>query len=91
MKAPEIFMLVSEIFIPVLLALLTRNNTVTNNAYKELKELKRDISDDKLLQNEWKLEVTKLLNHNDRVVERNAQLIEQLVNNSYTGNDKHEA
>jgi hypothetical protein len=84
MKASELLLLISEILVPIVLAVVAKNNAVTSNAYAELKELKKNVVEDKRLQTEWKIEISSLLTRNDRITERNSRLIEQLIENFCT-------
>ena len=90
MEFTKVLVVASEVLIPVLAALLARNNVVTNHSYVEIKELKRILAQERLVQEEWKIKVSTLLARNDRITERNSKLIEQLINNSCIGAIKNE-
>ena len=91
MEFTKILVVASEVLIPVLAALLARNNVVTNHSYVEIKELKRILAQERLVHEEWKIKVSSLLTRNDRITERNSKLIEKLINTSCIGAIKNEA
>lgn len=79
---------IAEVFgLPILLALLARNNEFTKNGLLEIRFIKESFYEFITEVNSWKSGLDKSIEATHTNTERNSRLIDDIIHNNYVQND----